>query len=124
VRGGRSAFGLAGAHAAWTVGQPWLDAVLTQLRANRAQVADFVRTKWPDVVHFPPEATYLAWLDFRALELGIDPQHFFLAKAHVALGEGPAFGVPGEGFARLNFATTPAILDMVLARMDAALRAR
>lgn len=124
VRGGRSAFGLAGASAAWTVGQPWLDGVIEQLRANRAQVAAFVRERWPDVVHIPPEATYLAWLDFRALGLGCEPHRFFLENAKVALGEGPAFGAPGEGFVRLNFATTPALLDTVLTRMDAALRAR
>lgn len=124
LRGGRSAFGLAAARAAWTVGQPWLDAVLVQLRANRDQVATFVRERWPEVVYMPPEATYLAWLDFRALALAREPYRFFLETAKVALGEGPAFGTPGEGFVRLNFATTPAILDAVLTRMDAALRAR
>ena len=70
------------------------------------------------------EATFLAWLDFRALDLAQSPQRFFLDHARVALAEGLAFGEPGRGFARLNFGTSRPILDEILARMDAALRAR
>ena len=123
VRGGRSALGMVAAFAAWTTAQPWLDATLTQLRANRARVAQFVASHWPQVKHCPPEATFLAWLDFRPLKLGMEPQKFFLEQAKVALGDGPAFGAAGEGFVRLNFATSPAILEEVLARMNAALQA-
>ena len=38
----------------------------------------------------------------------------------VALGPGPSFGEPGNGFARLNFGTAPALLDEALDRMAAA----
>jgi cystathionine beta-lyase len=122
VRGGRSTLGIAAATAAWTAGQSWLEQTLVQLRVNRTRVADHVAAHWPDIRHTPPEATYLAWLDCRALGLGMEPQKFFLEHAKVALSEGPAFGVAGAGFVRLNFATSPAILDEVLARMDGALR--
>ncbi len=121
VRGGRSALGIAAAHAAWTTAQPWLDATLAQLRSNRARVAEFCASHWPQVKHTPPEATFLAWLDCRALNLGLEPQKFFLEQAKVALSDGPAFGAAGEGFVRVNFATSPAILEEVLARMTAAL---
>jgi len=121
LRGGRSAFGMAATAAAWQAGDPWLDAVLAQLRANRATVAEFVATRWPLVRHTPPEATYLAWLDCRALALGEEPWRFFLREARVALSEGPNFGAEGEGFVRLNFATSPAILQEILERMDRAL---
>ena len=53
----------------------------------------------------------------------MEPQRFFLERAKVALGDGLAFGAAGEGFVRLNFATSPAILHEMLARMDGALRA-
>lgn len=123
VRGGRSALGIAATHAAWTAGEPWLEATLTQLRANRAYVAQYVTAHWPAVAHTPPEATFLAWLDCRQLKLGMEPQRFFLERAKVALGDGLAFGAAGEGFVRLNFATSPAILHEMLARMDGALQA-
>lgn len=124
VRGGRSALGIQAAHAAWTMGQPWLDETLAKLRANRTRVADFVAAHSPAIRHAPPEATYLAWLDCRELSLGVEPFKFFLEHARVALSEGPAFGEAGRGFTRLNFATSPEILNEVLTRMDAALKAR
>jgi cystathionine beta-lyase len=71
-----------------------------------------------------PAATYLAWLDLRATGLGDDPAAWLLTHARVALSPGPEFGAPGCGFARLNFATTPAILDQVLDRIVGALRRR
>lgn len=122
VRGGRSVLGMAAARAAWTEGDAWLEEMLAALRANRAQVADFVAQHWPRVRHTPPEATYLAWLDFRGMGLPEEPQRYFLRHAKVALSEGPAFGEEGRGFVRLNFATRPEILDEVLRRMNQSLR--
>jgi cystathionine beta-lyase len=37
----------------------------------------------------------------------------------VAFSSGPSFGPGGEGFARLNFAPTPAILEEAVDRMAA-----
>ncbi len=120
-RGGTNTLAIAAVQAAWNAGQPWLDEVLNYLRGNRDHVAAHCRAYWPQVKHFPPEATYLAWLDMRALALPGIPQEFFLQRARVALSDGRAFGQDGGGFVRLNFATSRGILDAVLARMDAAL---
>lgn len=124
VRGGRSTLGMAAAAAAWRDGDAWLADTLSVLRANRATVAAHVAREWPAVRHFAPEATYLSWLDCAGLELGEEPFRFFLREARVALGEGPSFGAGGQGCVRINFATTPAILDEILARMSAALARR
>ena len=121
VRGGRSALGMAATSAAWRDGDPWLNTVLAQLRANRDYLASFVATRWPAVRHTPPEATYLAWLDCRDLELAEEPWRFFLREAGVAVSPGPDFGAAGQGFVRLNFATSPVILEAILTRMDRAL---
>ncbi len=123
TRGGTNTLAIAAVQAAWQAGQPWLDEVIAYLRANRDHVAAHCRTHWPEVKHFAPEATYLAWLDMRAVGLPGNPQEFFLKQARVALSDGRAFGEAGEGFVRLNFATSRTILDAVLARMDAALDA-
>ena len=122
VRGGRSALGIAAARAAWTASDDWLNATLIKLRENRARVATFISTHWPAVLHSPPQATYLAWLDCRGLGLAHEPQKFFLEHAKVALGDGPAFGDAGRGFVRLNFATSTTLLDEILARMHRALQ--
>ncbi len=121
LRGGIGSMGMQATLAAWQHGQPWLERVLVHLRANRDHVAQFVGRRWPRVVHFPPEATYLSWLDFRALELPGGPARFFFERARVALSNGKFFGPEGVGFARLNFATSRPILDQVLDRMDEAL---
>jgi cystathionine beta-lyase len=97
--------------------------VLPYLESNRDHVADFVRAELPGVKHFAPEGTYLAWLDCRALELAPSPQRFFLERAKVGLSDGPSFGRLGEGFVRLNFATSRAILSQALEQMAKALRA-
>jgi cystathionine beta-lyase len=124
VRGGIGILGLEATRIAWQECDGWLALVLAYLRANRDFVAEFVRKNWPEMHHLPPEATYLAWLDCRALELPGGPYQFFLREARVALSNGPAFGEEYAGFARLNFATSRPILTQILERMDGALRAR
>ena len=124
TRGGTNTLSVAAVRAAWRESQPWLDAALTYLRANRDHVAEFCRAQWPTVTHFAPEATYLGWFDMRPLALEPNPYDFFLSRARVALGDGKAFGEAGIGHVRLNFATSRAMLDQVLARMAEAVAAR
>jgi cysteine-S-conjugate beta-lyase len=110
--------------AAWREGQPWLDAVMELLRANRGRVAAWAAELAPAIGHRPPEATFLAWLDCGGVALGgARPQEFFLERARVGLHSGAEFGPGGETCVRLNFATSPAILDDLLDRMTRAIRA-
>ena len=67
--------------------------------------------------YHPPAATYLAWLDCRDLGLGDDPAEVFLERGRVALNSGLAFGQGGEGHVRLNFATSPEMLERVVDRI-------
>jgi len=110
--------------AAWTEGQPWLDVVLDYLLENRRLVEETLAREMPGIRFAPPEATYLAWLDCRELDLPDEPFDFFLREAKVAFSRGTDFGAPGEGFARLNFATSKAILSEILERMASAVRRR
>ncbi len=122
IRGGIGTLGIESLHAAWRHSEPWLDATRAYLEANRAHLVDVVASEFPGIVFHPPEATYLAWLDCRALDLQPSPFRFFLEEAKVALSDGPSFGAGGEGFVRINFATSRAILDEALERMAKALR--
>ena len=56
------------------------------------------------------EATYLAFLDYRTHPHAADIFNHLLKQAKVALVDGPAFGTGYQGFVRLNFATSRAIL--------------
>jgi cystathionine beta-lyase len=115
--------GIEATAAAWREGDPWLAELLAYLDDNRRRLASFAGERLPGIRHAPPEATFLAWLDCRALDLPGGPFTFFLDRARVALSDGPDFGEAGRGFLRLNFATSRAILDSILERMAAALHA-
>lgn len=103
--------------AAWTQGDEWLAATLARLEANRDHLAARLSAELPGVRFTLPEATYLAWLDFSAYELGDDPSKRLLREARVALSSGLDFGTAGRGFARLNFATAPELLDEIVDRI-------
>lgn len=106
--------------AAWRHGQPWLDAVMERLIANRERVSRFVAEELPGIHHHAPEGTFLAWFDCRALSLAPDPYRFFLDRARVGLNDGAEFSIHGQGCVRLNFGTSAEILEQVLERMSAA----
>lgn len=104
--------------AAMDEGLEWLARLVGELDANRALLGRLLIEHLPSVRWTRPEATYLAWLDCRALGLGHDPAAAFRTRGRVALGSGPAYGRDaGRGFARLNFATSPAILEDAVSRM-------
>ena len=103
--------------AAWTQARPWLEDVLALLARNREHLVARVSAELPAVRIQPPEATYLAWLDFRETRLADDPAGLILERGRVAVSAGHEFGDAGNGFARLNFATSRAILDEILDRV-------
>ena len=117
VRGGIGTFGLSATEIAWTRAQPWLDEVRAYLDGNRRFLAQYLKERLPAIGYTLPEATYLAWLDCRALALDADPFTHFLERARVGLSDGRKFGAGGAGFVRLNFATSRAILEQILERM-------
>ncbi len=116
--------GMTAALAAYNHGQAWLDKLLVELEANRDVLYNFVSSRMPEIGMAKPEGTYLAWLDCRNLNLQPDPYLFFLERAKVALNDGAEFGKAGEGFLRLNFGCSKALLEEGLTRMEQALRHR
>jgi len=114
--------GLTATLAAYRDGQEWLDQVLDYLERNRDSLYEFVKAELPMLEMAKPEGTYLAWLDCRKAGIQGNPYEFFLKEARVALNDGATFGAGGEGFVRLNFACTRAVLEEALGRMNLALR--
>ncbi len=96
----------------------WLSHVLETLRGNREFLRSWVESQSSVRCH-PPEATYLAWLDFRSHAKAGEIQKHLLEHAKVALNSGPDFGPGNEGFVRLNFATSKVILTEALKRISA-----
>ena len=114
--------GVLGSVAAFAEALPWLDALLAQLDENRARLSRLLGEHLPRVRYVPPEASFLAWLDCRALGLGYDPAAALLSRGRVALSGGPGFGAQGRGFARLNMGTSPELMEEAVRRMADAVR--
>ena len=88
------------AEAAYRHGEPWRQELLAYLKKNRDTVTEFVRTQMPGCEIPNIEATYLAWIDCRALEKD-NPAEFFEQEAGLYLSDGAYFGTPGH--IRLNY---------------------
>jgi cystathionine beta-lyase len=110
-------FGVISAIAAFTAGEPWLDQLLRTLDHRRLLLGDLLGQRLPMLGWHPPEATFLAWLNCTALGPDNQARERFLDRGRVALEPGLHFGAAGSGYARLNFATSPDILDQATARM-------
>jgi len=122
LTGAVNTIGIDATVAAWTRGQPWLDAVLEHLLSMRDYVTETLHREIPDINFLTPEATYLLWMDCSALDLPGSAYEFFLKRARVGFYGGEHFHPPATQFVRMNFATSKVILDEVLERMIGAVR--
>lgn len=119
---GPSHVGIMAHTAALRDGGAWLDALLGGLETNRSLLADLLAEHLPAIRYHPGDATYLAWLDCRALGLGDDPADVFLHRGRVALNSGLPFGTGGAGHVRLNLAASSEVITEAVRSMAAALR--
>ncbi|MDR3134368.1 MAG: PatB family C-S lyase [Prevotellaceae bacterium] len=107
--------------AAYTHGHEWLQELLAYLESNIDFVHDYCAAHIPAIRVMKPQASFLVWLDCRALRLGhaalLD---LFINKAGLALNDGEMFGPGGEGFMRMNIATPRSILEKAMNRLRAA----
>ena len=120
VKGG-NAFALAATRAAYTGCDAWLDALKAYLMDNRDAAVAFLSERLPRVAVTPLEATYLMWLDCRALGLSQEELLGRITKAHVKVNDGLFFGELGRGFIRLNIGCPRAQLMQALERIAGAL---
>jgi cystathionine beta-lyase len=117
---GAGLLGVLASLAAWDSGDDWLDALNAQLDHARTEFGRLLKQRLPEAGYVPPEASYLAWVDCSRLGLGADPAEVFLRRGRLALGHGPQFGTPGEGFVRVTIGTSSALLADIVDRMAAA----
>ncbi|MBU0991936.1 MAG: PatB family C-S lyase [Proteobacteria bacterium] len=105
--------GYQAALAAYRDGDEWLAALISYLRGNRDIVMKTVN-QIPGLKMTPVEATYLAWINARAM--GLENPAAFFEQAGVGLSDGTEFGFPG--YLRLNFACPRQELIRCLEKMD------
>ena len=110
--------GLVAAEAAYEHGEEWYEAMLAYVRENIEFVKGYVNENLPGVKVIDGEGTYLLWLDFR--NTGIDAGELdrrIIYDARLWLDSGKIFGKTGEGFQRINVATSREIVLECLERI-------
>lgn len=108
-------FGTAAFEAAYRAGADWLDGLLALVVSNVALLRDGLP---PGIRLIEPEGTYLAWLDFRELDMDVPELARWLSQsARLALSPGHWFGRQGAGFARMTIATPTAQVREAIDRL-------
>ncbi len=115
-------FGLTAVIAAYTKGEPWMDAMLHYVRNNIKKMREYLSEHLPKVVMIETEGTYLVWLDFSAYgfteeQLEEVVQH----KAKLWLDGGTMFGPEGLGFQRVNMTSSWSVLEKALENLKSVL---
>ncbi len=109
--------------AAYSQGEEWRRQMLRYVEENIRFVEDFFHAQMPQIKPLRPQASFLVWLDCRALGLNHDQLiDLFVNKARLALNDGVMFGPGGEGFMRMNVGTPKAVLQQALQQLSEALK--
>lgn len=116
---GISPLALAATETAFTNPGTWIEDLTDYLRNNRNLLQSAVDTL-PDVTAIPAEATYLAWIDIRKLQLK-NPGAYFESFG-LGLSVGKQF--MGDGFVRFNFGCPRKTLEQGIKRFQKAVLAR
>ena len=84
-------------------------------------MVDYCRQYIPEIKTYAPDATYLMWLDCRALGLSNKELHdFMIEKAGLGLNDGCSFGRSLEGYMRLNAACPRSLLEQAMKQLKEA----
>jgi cysteine-S-conjugate beta-lyase len=108
--------------AAYRDGCDWLNELMAYLQTTRNAAVAYIQAELPNIKVVSPQATYLLWLDCRALKLDDAAlKRFFIEEAQLGLSPGAMFGHGGVGFMRMNIGTSKANVLTALARLKTAL---
>lgn len=111
--------------AAFQQGEPWRKEMLAYIEKNILFVEDFCKQHLPQIKPWRPEASFLVWLDCRALGLNHEQLiDLFVNQARLALNDGEMFGQGGEGFMRMNVAAPKSVLAQALSQLQKAIESR
>ena len=106
--------------AAYQQGEPWLAALREYLEENLKFIAREMNSAFPALNWTPPEATYLAWIDLRPLNIDDRAlQKVLIEQQKVAIMPGYTYGNEGNGFIRLNAGCPHSKLEQGVQRLIA-----
>ena len=97
----------------------WLKGVLTYIEENIRLLTDFIDKQLPLIKYIEPQASFLVFLDCRALNLSDDALDAFFREAGLVLNTGISYGKEGSGFMRINVGCTQDTLSRALHQLKA-----
>lgn len=101
--------------AAYTYGAEWLQQMRMYVMENVRFVDEFLKLQIPKIKIYPPQASFLVWLDCRGLQMSQQELvELFRDKAGLALNDGSMFGPGGEGHMRLNVGCPRSVLEKAM----------
>ena len=111
-------FGVEATIAAYNEGLPWLEQLCQYIWANYAFALRFFEEQLPELKVADLQATYLMWVDYRSYTSMPSQQlsRRLIDEAKVWFAAGSIYGDAGEGFLRINLATTREVLTEALTR--------
>ncbi len=108
--------------AAFRNGEEWRYEMLKYVEGNILFVEEYLKENIPQIKLVRPQASFLAWLDCRGLNLDHDNLiDLFVNKAKLALNDGEMFGKEGTGHMRLNVGTPRSVLKQAMEMLKGAL---
>lgn len=119
ILGHPNILGIEATAAAWNNGDAWVDEFVAALQINRDHVCARLGAEAPAIKLHKPNGTFMAFLDCSGLRLNQPAGEYLLSKG-VACSNGEDFSPEHSQFVRLNYATSPAILDQILDRIVSA----
>jgi len=108
---------------AYNEGKEWVEELKHYIQANFGLLATLTK-QYPQKIRFtPPQATYLAWIDFRQMGLDDKSLHQGLIDHGLGLSQGISFKKGGSGFMRMNCAVSHSVMQEAIKRLEAFLKA-
>jgi cystathionine beta-lyase len=105
--------------AAYENGANWLNQLISYVQGNIDYVDDFLKQHLPKIKAVRPQASFLIWLDFSALNMSDEQlQDLLVKQAKLGLNPGPSFGSGGSGFNRLNVGCSRLVLKDAMDRLQ------
>lgn len=112
-------FGVIATIEAYNHGEEWLSELLIYLYDNYLTLRDYIAEHLPMLEVCRLEGTYLAWIDCRSLGIKMDTlEEILIRDSKVWLNAGTMYGAEGEGYMRVNLATSRARLLEALRKIS------
>lgn len=107
---------------AYNKGEEWLQQMLTYVQGNIDEVVSYIKENIPQLKVIIPQASYLVFIDFSALQLNQkDIVALCTNRAHLALNDGSIYGEEGNGYMRINLACPRSVVRQALAQLKDAI---